>query len=54
MRRKFHRQGSLFHVMPRSEIGRELEAVSKILDANPEILEAVRARWSTGDRELSS
>ena len=41
MRRKFHRQGSLFHVMPRSQIGRELEEVSKILDAEPEILEAV-------------
>jgi IS5 family transposase len=41
MRRKFHRQGSLFHVIPRNQIGRELDAVSKILDANPEILEAV-------------
>jgi len=41
MRRKFHRQGSLFHVMSRSQIGKELDEVSKILDAEPEILEAV-------------
>jgi hypothetical protein len=33
MRRKFHPQRSLFHVMPRSQIGRELDEVSKILDA---------------------
>jgi IS5 family transposase len=41
MRRKFHRQGSLFHVMPRSAIGRELAAVSEIVDANPDVLERV-------------
>jgi IS5 family transposase len=41
MRRKYHPQRSLFHVVARSEIGRELDEVSKILDANPEILEAV-------------
>jgi IS5 family transposase len=41
MRRKFHPQRSLFHVMPRSPIGRELDEVSKILDANPQILERV-------------
>jgi IS5 family transposase len=41
MRRKFHPQRSLFHVMPRSQIGRELDEVSKILDANPDILEVV-------------
>jgi len=41
MRRKFHRQRSLFHVMPRHPLGRELAAVSDILDANPEILERV-------------
>jgi IS5 family transposase len=41
MRRKFHRQGSLFHVMPRNPIARELAAVSEILDANPEVLDLV-------------
>jgi IS5 family transposase len=41
MRRKFHLQRSLFHVVARSQIGRELDEVSKILDANPEILETV-------------
>jgi IS5 family transposase len=41
MRRKFHPQGSLFHVVARSQIGWELDEVSKILDANPGILETV-------------
>ena len=41
MRRKYHRQGSLFHVMPRSAIGRELAAVSEIVDANPQVLDRV-------------
>jgi IS5 family transposase len=41
MRRKFHPQGSLFHVIPRSQIGRELDEVSKILDANPSVSETV-------------
>ncbi|MBI5442461.1 MAG: ISNCY family transposase [Deltaproteobacteria bacterium] len=40
MRRKFHAQGSVFHVIPRSELGKQLEEASKILDANPEVLEA--------------
>jgi IS5 family transposase len=42
MRRKFHPPRSLFHVVARSQIGWELDAVSKILDANPEILETAR------------
>lgn len=33
---------SLFHVIPRNEIGKELEAISKIIDENPEILEQVQ------------
>lgn len=41
MRRKYHRQGSLFHVMPRGAIGRELAAISEIVDANPEVLDRV-------------
>lgn len=41
MRRKYHRQGSLFHVMSRSAIGRELAAISEILDANPDVLDPV-------------
>jgi IS5 family transposase len=41
MRRKFHPQRSLFHVVARGEIGRELDEVSKILDASPEVLETV-------------
>ena len=41
MRRIFHRQRTLFHVMPRNPIGRELAAVSDILDANPHVLAMV-------------
>jgi IS5 family transposase len=41
MRRKFHRQRNLFHVMPKNQIGRELAEVSEILDANPEVLDLV-------------
>jgi IS5 family transposase len=41
MRRKFNPQRSLFHVTPRNELGRQLDEVSRILDGNPEVLEAV-------------
>ena len=41
MRRIFHRQRTLFHVMPRNPIGREFAAVSDILDANPHVLAMV-------------
>jgi hypothetical protein len=30
---------SLFHILPRNEIGRELEANSRIIDANRAILD---------------
>ena len=39
MREKRDPQMSLFHVIPRNEIGKELEAISKIIDENPEILD---------------
>lgn len=42
MREKRDPQMSLFHVIPRNEIGRELEAISKIIDENPEILDQVQ------------
>lgn len=41
MREKRVTQRNIFHVLPRTEIGRELEAMSKILDENPEILDLV-------------
>ena len=41
MRQKFTRQMSLFAPMARNSIARELEEVSKVLDANPHILELV-------------
>jgi hypothetical protein len=39
MRRKRHGQLDLSHTMPRTEIGRELAAMSKILDEMPGIYE---------------
>jgi len=41
MRQKRELQSSLFSRRPRNEIARELEAVSQVLDANPEILALV-------------
>jgi IS5 family transposase len=41
MREKRDQQLSIFHILPRNEIGRELEAVSKIIDETPGILELV-------------
>lgn len=43
MREKRDPQMSLFHVIPRNEIGRELEAISKIIDENPGILDQVQS-----------
>jgi len=42
MREKRDPQMSVFHVIPRNEIGKELEAISKIIDENPEILDQVQ------------
>ncbi len=42
MREKRDPQMSLFHIIPRNEIGKELEAISKIIDENPEILDQVQ------------
>lgn len=41
MREKRDQQLSLFHIFPRNEIGRELEAMSRILDENPDVLDPV-------------
>jgi transposase, IS5 family len=41
MRQKREPQLNLSHIMPRTEIGRELQAMSLILDENPEILDLV-------------
>jgi transposase, IS5 family len=41
MREKRDPQLSLFHLIPRNEIGKELEAISKIIDENLGILDAV-------------
>jgi transposase, IS5 family len=43
MREKRDQQLSIFHTLPRNEIGRELEAMSKIIDEIPGILEPVYA-----------
>lgn len=47
MRRKFDPQMSLSHVIPRSKIGRELQEMSDILDANPEAVDLVFADLSS-------
>ena len=41
MREKRDQQMSLFHIIPRNEIGKELEGISKIIDENPGILDLV-------------
>lgn len=41
MRKKWDEQLSIFHIMPRNQVARELEAISKIIDANPQIVELV-------------
>ena len=41
MREKRDTQLSLFHIIPRNEIGKELEAISKIIDENGGILDLV-------------
>jgi IS5 family transposase len=43
MREKRDPQMSVFHVIPGNEIGKELEAISKIIDENPEILDQVQS-----------
>jgi len=41
MRKKWDEQASLFHILPRNKIARELEAISAILDTQPQILDRV-------------
>jgi IS5 family transposase len=56
MREKRISQLSIFHTMPRSEVARELEAISRVLDENPDIYDPVykdmvRAKRSDTGRE---
>ena len=41
MRKKWDEQASLFHILPRNKIARELEGISAILDTQPQILDRV-------------
>jgi len=41
MRKKWDEQTSIFHILPRNKIARELEAISAILDTQPQILDRV-------------
>ena len=41
MRKKWDEQLSIFHIFPKNKIARELEAISEILDASPQILDTV-------------
>ena len=56
MREKRISQLSIFHTMPRNEVARELEAISRVLDDNPGIYEfvyqdMVRAKRADTGRE---
>jgi len=50
MRKKWDEQLSIFHIMPRSQVARELEAISEIIDANPQIIEFVYKDVAGGSR----
>jgi len=41
MRKKWDEQASIFHILPRNKIARELEAISTILDTQPQILDRI-------------
>ena len=41
MRQKQEPQLEIFHTMPRTQIGQELDAMSRILDENPGMLDRV-------------
>ena len=41
MRKKWDEQASLFHVLPRNKIARELEGISVVLDTQLQILDKV-------------
>jgi len=41
MRMKWNEQLSIFHILPKNKIARELGAISEIIDANPEVVELV-------------
>jgi IS5 family transposase len=41
MRKKWNEQLSIFHIFPKNKIAQELEAISGILDASPQILDGV-------------
>lgn len=41
MRKKWDEQTSLFHILPRNKIARELEVISTILDTQPQILDRI-------------
>jgi len=43
MREKCDPQKSLFHIMPQNAISEELEGISKVLEANQQILNVVYA-----------
>ena len=53
MREKRDQQLSLFHIIPRNEIGKELDAISKIIDENVGMLDVVY-RDLTGMRNVNT
>jgi IS5 family transposase len=50
MRKKWDEQLSIWHYLPKNRISRELRGISEILDAHPEILEAVYKDLSKAHR----
>lgn len=60
MRQKFVPQMSLFNPIGRNSIARELEQISKILDANPKLMDLVfqdltaTSRFDTGRKGMTA
>ncbi len=50
MRKKWDEQLSIWHYLPKNRVSRELRGISEILDAHPEILEAVYKDLSQAHR----
>jgi len=50
MRKKWDEQLSIWHYLPKNRVSRELRGISEILDAHPEILEAVYKDLSKAHR----
>ncbi|MCX5909756.1 MAG: transposase, partial [Deltaproteobacteria bacterium] len=41
MRKKWDEQLAIFHILPRNKVARELQGISEIIEANPQIVDMV-------------